>query len=152
MWKESLQHQRESLGDRVSEARGMKRLAQKLVIGLLMLRKEGLEKLQLRWNSGSFEENCELIFSKFCMKPPLELMIFFFFFPWKRRGRRWWIEWLGFSILTKGDHPMTDKCMRCWCWCLFPFLSFDFALDFWSSWLESLKGWCFFFFFEGKKG
>lgn len=86
MWKESLQHQRESLGDRVSEARGMKRLAQKLVIGLLMLRKEGLEKLQLRWNSGSFEENCELIFSKFCMKPPLELMIFFSFFLGKGEG------------------------------------------------------------------
>jgi len=48
MRKESQQHQRETLGDCVFEARGMKRLELKPEIGVLMLRKEGLEKPQLR--------------------------------------------------------------------------------------------------------
>lgn len=145
MWKESLRHQRESLGDCVSEARGMKRLAQKLLIGVLMRRKEGLEKLQLRWNSGSFEENCELIFSKFCMKPPLELIFFFSFSLEKERGKRWWIECLLNSHQRRPPYDTQVYEMLVLMFVFFSFSGFsiDFTLNFWSCWLESLKGWCF---------
>lgn len=48
MNRESLQHQRESLSDCIFEVGGMKRQEPKPVRGVLMLRKERLEKLLLR--------------------------------------------------------------------------------------------------------